>query len=441
MPSPALVAQVYSLLITLLLLLGSCADRSADKPGHIMRAILLTNAALLFCYIGSWLLDGRAEYEALNYALTLGKCGIGFPLAALYAEYVFLVAEEHGRTSGWFLHAIRTACAGAFFLVFLSAFNHMYFSCAGGHYVRGPLYLLNQGIAVAIIGAVALYILFCRVQFGWRNALALLSYAVLPVLAVAWAVAFPRLLVGQLSLATTLSLLIIYLTVYVNRGRRLLEEEQELLHSRVAVMLSQIQPHFLYNALGTIQELCHGKAPEAEEATREFAEFLRGNLDSLRTDKPISFEMELRHTRNYLSLEEKRFGERLHVEYDIGATLFRLPALTLQPIVENAVRYGIMQREEGGTVRIESRERENGYTVTVTDDGVGFDVMTPKKDGRTHIGILNVRDRLAAMVCGTLTITSTPDVGTVAVIFVPKGAGPQELPDVPEQKKDRPPIR
>lgn len=425
MPGPALCAQIYSLIITFLLLICTYADHCTGKPERLMRMLLLANAGLLACYISSWLLEGNAKYESLDYILTFGKCSLGFVLAYLYADYVFLIAAEQKPAPNWLVRAVRVACGAGLGLVFLSMFNHMYFSCENAHYARGPLYLLNQGIAMLIIEVMAAFTLCRRKQFGRRNTAAILSYAFLPVLAVCFAILYPHPLIGQFSVATTLSILIIYLTVYVNRGRRLLDEEQELLYSRVSVMLSQIQPHFLYNALATIQEMCHDHAPDAEEATREFAEFIRGNLDSLRADKPIAFERELQHTKNYLSLEEKRFGERLRVEYDLNATLFRLPALTLQPIVENAVRYGVMQREEGGTVRIESRETENGFTVTVTDDGMGFDVMVPKKDGRTHIGISNVRDRLAAMCRGTLTITSTPNVGTVAVIFVPKLGAPQ----------------
>lgn len=185
-------------------------------------------------------------------------------------------------------------------------------------------------------------------------------------------------------------------------------------------MLSQIQPHFLYNALAVIQDMCHGKAPEAEQATVEFSEFLRGNLDSLRADSPIPFTQELRHTKCYLSLEKKRFGENLKVEYDIGIDDFCIPALSLQPIVENAVRYGVMKRVNGGTVKIMTRETEAAYILQVIDDGIGFDPMQPKEDGRTHIGISNVKERIRILCGGSLNIESAPGKGTAATIMLPK---------------------
>lgn len=197
--------------------------------------------------------------------------------------------------------------------------------------------------------------------------------------------------------------------------------EAELLQSRIAIMLSQIQPHFLYNALSTIRSLCRRDPDKAELATIEFTKFLRGNMDSLTADKPISFAQELAHTQNYLALELLRFPKKLNIVYDIQTEAFRLPTLTLQPIVENAVRYGVSKRVNGGTVTISTQETERAFTVTVSDDGVGCDMNQTHEDGRTHIGISNVQLRLAAMCGGTLSIASTPNVGTQATITIPKG--------------------
>jgi two-component system LytT family sensor kinase len=223
-----------------------------------------------------------------------------------------------------------------------------------------------------------------------------------------------------------LALLILYLTTYVDMEKDLLQQQEELTQSRLAIMRSQIQPHFLYNALSTIQNLCHSGAPEAEEALISFSKFLRGNLDSLSQSEPIPFERELSHTQQFLLLEEKRFGQRMRVEYDIRAREFMIPALTLQPIVENAVQHGIVERMEGGTVRISTEETENAWVIRVTDDGVGFDVNEVREDGRSHVGISNVRDRLSQMCGGSLTIQSVPGKGTEAVIQLPKERGEKD---------------
>lgn len=202
----------------------------------------------------------------------------------------------------------------------------------------------------------------------------------------------------------------------------------EMTNSRMAIMLSQIQPHFIYNVLCVIQDLCHEKAPEAEQATVAFSKFLRYNLDSLKADEPIPFSNELSHTQYYLTLEQMRFGTRLRVQYDLGAEAFRLPAMTLQPIVEYAVRYGVMKKEAGGTVKISTAEADTRYLVTVEDDGVGFSPQQKHADGRTHIGIDNVRQRLRDMCGGDLEIVSIPGTGTVATLSLPKGEKSLENP-------------
>ena len=196
--------------------------------------------------------------------------------------------------------------------------------------------------------------------------------------------------------------------------------ENELMQNQISIMLSQIQPHFLYNSLTAIRELCLIDPEKAYETIDEFSTYLRGNLDSLTIKKPVPFEKELSHVKTYLSLEKKRFGNNLTIIYEINAFYFTIPALTLQPIVENAVRHGVTKREDGGTVTITTEETETEAIITVKDDGIGFD-MNNKKDARQRIGIENVRSRLATMCDGSLAITSEPDTGTTVVITIPKG--------------------
>ena len=212
----------------------------------------------------------------------------------------------------------------------------------------------------------------------------------------------------------------LFLTIYLDSEYELAQKEREQTETSTAVMLSQLQPHFLFNALMAIQDKCHDKAPEAEEMVVEFAEYLRGNLDSLRRTEPVPFQMELGHTQNYLALENKRFPGKIRVEYFIEAEDFLIPSLTLQPVVENAVRYGVTQREDGGIVKIISRDAGKYYEIVVEDDGVGFDIDATKPDGRTHLGMDRIRKRLEDMCGGSLAAKSTPDVGTTVRITIPK---------------------
>ena len=158
----------------------------------------------------------------------------------------------------------------------------------------------------------------------------------------------------------------------------------------------------------------------AQKAINDFSEYLRGNLNSLKRKTVVPFETELRHIEVYLSLEKMRFEEELRVVYDIQTKDFMIPSLAVQPLVENAVKYGVGQSEQGGTVTITARETEQYYEISVEDDGVGDTGQTPS-DERSHIGIENVRKRLWTMCQATLTIDSIIGKGTKAVIKLPKG--------------------
>ena len=191
-------------------------------------------------------------------------------------------------------------------------------------------------------------------------------------------------------------------------------------------MLSQIQPHFLYNALTSIYCLCDVKPEAAKEAVSNFSKYLRGNLDSIKQTKMISFADELKHLQAYLSLEKIRFDNYLDIKYDIRATEFFIPPLTVQPLVENAVNHGISDLPNGGCVTIATEEKLDHYEIRVSDNGVGFDPSTVTADGCSHVGISNVRSRLNIMCHGTLDIKSAPGSGTVAIIQIPKGGKADE---------------
>ncbi len=196
--------------------------------------------------------------------------------------------------------------------------------------------------------------------------------------------------------------------------------ERQLEDSRISIMLSQLQPHFLYNVLNSVYYLCRHDPEAARDMIDKFSDYLRNNLASLEQTELIPFREEYQHVQTYLSLEELRFGASLNVVYDIGTEDFLLPPLSVQPLVENAVRHGVTKKEGGGTVRLTTRETADSFVVTVSDTGRGFDPDHYMDDGKIHVGIRNVRKRLEYMSGGTLTIVSAPGEGTSAIITLPK---------------------
>ena len=196
--------------------------------------------------------------------------------------------------------------------------------------------------------------------------------------------------------------------------------QKELYEAKVQVMVSQIRPHFMYNALSSIAMLCKLKPETAYEATIKFSDYLRGNMDSLKQTAPVPFRKELEHLEKYLYIEKLRFGKKLNIVYDIQADDFEIPLLSVQPLVENAVKHGVGMKEDGGTVTIASKENDDSFEVIISDDGVGFDVNEVKNDGRSHIGMENIKRRLKDMCNADVEITSVIGEGTTARIIIPK---------------------
>lgn len=285
-------------------------------------------------------------------------------------------------------------------------------------YVRGPHFWLSHAIGAAVLALDGGVIFWCRKTLPTRDWVLLLLYVLLPLGTVIGELFCQEVTI--LGLGATLTLLLVFVNVQLQRDRRLKEQDKELAEKKIAIMLSQIQPHFLYNILGSIEWLCETNPKKAQEATDELARFLRGNMNSLQSTAAIPARRELEHIRCYLNLERIRFGDKLNVTYDIAAIDFFLPALSLQPLVENAVRHGVTKREEGGTITVSTRQDDEAYRIVIQDDGVGFDPDQAVRDGREHVGIENVRSRLAAQCGGTLTVQSQAGKGTTATVRIPK---------------------
>ena len=192
----------------------------------------------------------------------------------------------------------------------------------------------------------------------------------------------------------------------------------ELAESRISTMMSQIRPHFIYNTLGSIEQLCELDPKKAGELVHDFAKYLRGNFGELDNPKPILMSQEMDHVHHYVSIENVRFPD-MTISFEMNSADFHIPALTVQPIVENAIKHGLMKLQKGGSILVRSYETETHFCVLVVDDGVGFDTGL-LLDERKHVGLRNIRERLKAMVNGTIEIESTPSVGTKVLIKIPK---------------------
>lgn len=221
----------------------------------------------------------------------------------------------------------------------------------------------------------------------------------------------------------------IFISKIMDQHKEVLENANlrlQLKESQTALVLSQIKPHFLYNALVAIQVLCTKDPKAAQEAVMNFSQYLRANMSSISSSKPIPFEQELNHIKNYTAIEKLRFQNRLNIHYDIRTTDFKVPPLTIEPLVENGIKHGATKNVEGGNVWLATWETEDSYVIRVTDDGPGFDVSVLDREDLADHGLRNIIFRLKQMEGAGITFESQIDRKTEVTVTIPKNDGKTE---------------
>ena len=187
------------------------------------------------------------------------------------------------------------------------------------------------------------------------------------------------------------------------------------------LMQSQMKPHFIFNTLGAIRTLIMSNPQVAYDMTTNFSKYLRANISTIEPGEKISFSQELEHIKAYAAIEQQRFANRINVIYDVQADNFYLPPLSVEPLVENAIKHGVCKKIKGGTVKITSREYEDRFEVIVEDDGVGFDTsILESSDNTKSVGLKFIILRLKQLSDADFVITSIRGKGTKATITIRK---------------------
>lgn len=358
-----------------------------------------------------------------NFAVFAG----GFALVALLTLYLRGRIEEAGGPDlrRW---AIGVGIAAGVMCA-LALAGTFYYIDDSNLYHRAGLYWVSQAfpLVVSLVNAALLW--RSRRELAGLAAVCLVFFAALPTLA-----ALAQILVYGLNFNVVVAvagLLVVFLEMQQHAARAMARSASELAsarvwlaESRMQVMASQMQPHFLFNALDTVYVLVDEDPVRAKEALAAFSRYLRANLDSLKHTAPVDITREMEHVRTYLELERMTDEDKLSYEIDMQATGFTVPALSVQTLAENAVRHGIAQRKEGGRVAVRTDETEAEYLVSVADDGVGFDVAA--LEDAPGIGVSNTRNRLEALCGGALEVQSEPGAGTTVTMHIPKTRGGAE---------------
>ncbi len=306
-------------------------------------------------------------------------------------------------------------CVFCIMLLATQLCDMFYYVSSDNQYYRGPLFplMISPLAVIMIINTAALIIK--RKKISKRFFLALLIY-ILPttILVILYMFAAVDLVVSFWVFLCALTMFALILT---DNMKKYMHQQREIANQRANVMILQMRPHFIYNTMMGIYYLCDQDSQKAKQVTLDFTTYLRKNFDALASEDTVPFKDELEHTRAYLAVEQAQFEDSLFVSFDTPHTLFRLPPLTLQPIVENSVKHGMAASDDPMHITIVTRQTDTTSEIIVEDDGPGFGSVD---NNEPHIALKNIRERLKLMCNGTLEISPREGGGTSVKVTIPE---------------------
>ena len=299
----------------------------------------------------------------------------------------------------------------------INIFTRMYFTSIifEGRviYQRTQYMFISQGYQFVMLAMCFILVLLNK-TINVREKIAFSLYCILPAVSIVMQNLFKGYAIAYAIMLVSTEILFLFLNV--EKNIRIQEDAKKLKDADVMLMVSQIQPHFIYNTLSSISTLISLDPEKAQQALDEFTDYLRVNLSAISATKLVSFEDELKHIKTYVDLEKMRFNDRVHVIYDTQVIDFPVPPLSVQPLVENAIKHGILKKIEGGTVTLKTYENDEAYVVEINDDGVGFNMDDVDFKENKHIGLNNVKYRIETMCKGDVKFESEVNKGTKVVV-------------------------
>ncbi len=336
-------------------------------------------------------------------------------LMPLLTVYILLRCGKKVRESISFYLSLALV-ATLFVLLMVTNFTGVIYEFTqDNQFVRGDLYWVLIVPLLALISTNLFEVIRWRKTLGKHYFVAFLIYLLPPLISMAVQAFLDAFLLIVISLS--ISAFSMFGIILSDQVSQYLRQQREIADQRASIAVLQMRPHFIYNTMTSIYYLCEQDAEKAQQVILDFTTYLRKNFSAIAGKGPIPFTEELEHARAYLAVVKAQFEDSLSVEFDTPHTSFRLPPLTLQPLVENAVKYGLdADAKEPLRVYVKTEETEEGSLLSVMDSGPGF---SKDDNGEPHIALNNIRERLSA-IGGTLTILDGENGGTLIRVFVPK---------------------
>lgn len=427
---------IFCLLAAFCMFISRDIDREKKKYMFLLQ---LSSAVLLVSDAAAWAFRGSPG-ELGNYMVHISNFLVFLfsdIILLLYHAYVcncIFEKDSQEKKNSIRVKLVVLICLTAIFLIIMSQFTNLYYYIdADNYYHRNPAYFISLFLPMAGMLTDLSLLFRYRKNISRELLLAMVSYIVLPFIATIILLFYYG--ISLINLAIGISMILMFVETMIEQSkkaaqkerllaeqdRQLAQKERELTDSRIASMMSQIRNHFIFNTLGAISGYCKIDPVKADDALMKFSRYLRRNMSWLEEKGMIPFENELKQVEDYVYLEKMRFGGRFEFGEDLDELNFAIPPLTVQPLVENAVKHGLTKPGKQGSVCLMTSREPDAILIQVIDDGVGFKPEELEKS--TSIGLKNVRYRLEHLAGATLEIESTPGEGTRAMIRIPLAGG------------------
>lgn len=227
----------------------------------------------------------------------------------------------------------------------------------------------------------------------------------------------------------SLNLIILFILNFYEKGMKiaktdeaLSEQEWESQQLKRKLLLSRIQPSFIFNTLSTIAHLTKSDQEMAYQTTVTFADYLRNNLDTLSNPGIIPFAKELEYIKGYVDIQSLCYREKLKVIYEIDTLDFSIPALSIVPFIKLSVTTGLATKVGGGYVLLKTTETDDNYCITIKDNGLGYLQDDRKEKNEEYFIMESIKERIENDVHGHCLFESTPGEGTTITITIRKEA-------------------
>jgi len=306
--------------------------------------------------------------------------------------------------------------ADCIFIIVGTVLGKMFSFDSDGHYYKGAL--IGWTYIYPIVQLIICACLSIKYKIHLRKKIALLIFSIMPIILATISLIKNDTLFSHS--ANMIGIMTIYIGIQSFKRVEMVEQSKELETTRINAALMQIRPHFIQNCLSNIRGLMHVDVNSAQALLTDLSRYLRDTYTHLNKDGMITIAKEMELVDYFLAIEQARFPGFIIVEKHLEISDFLIPSFTIEPLVENAIRHGIREKEGVGTVKIQVLDHSDCLVIKVIDDGVGFDTKMLQFIGDESIGIENVRKRIELMSHGSLMITSTIGSGTTATIELPK---------------------